>query len=83
MLLADAVQSAVHAKNKLNWRRPLFFALLPFFFIMVFLGFPLPVGPTPPIRQGQEQSAPAHNKKKQRLDILRAGDGKDGVKDSE
>lgn len=64
-------------KNKLNWRRPLFFALLPIFFVMVFLGFPLPVGPPPSIRQGQEQSAPARNKKKQRLDILRAGDGAD------
>lgn len=63
-------------KNKLNWRRPLFFALRPIF-IMVFLGFPLPVGPTPPIRQGQEQSAPAHNKKKQRLDMRRAGDDAD------
>jgi len=64
------------AKNKLNWRRPLFFALLPIFFIMVFLGFPLPVG-TPPTKQGQERSAPARNKKNQWLDILQAGDGAD------
>ena len=34
-------------KQKLNWKRPLFYLLLPVFFIMVFLGFPIPVAPPP------------------------------------
>jgi hypothetical protein len=43
-------------KEKLNWKRPLFFALLPIFFIMIFLGFPLPLAPPPATMPGQEQS---------------------------
>lgn len=27
-------------EEKLNWKRPLFFALLPIFLVMIFLGFP-------------------------------------------
>ncbi len=42
--------------RKLNWRRPLFYLLLPVFFVMAFLGFPLPVAPPPATRPGQEQS---------------------------
>ncbi len=42
----------------LNWRRPLFYVLLPVFFIMAFLGFPLPVAPPPAIKPAQEQAVP-------------------------
>lgn len=41
-------------KQKLNWRRPLFYALLPIFFIMIFLGFPLPLAPPPAMAAPQE-----------------------------
>ena len=51
-------------KQKLNWRRSLFYLLFPIFFIMVFLGFPLP-GSAPAVDQtwagnlhhGQEEEA--------------------------
>ncbi len=46
----------------LNWRRPLFYLLLPIFLVMVFIGFPLPVAPPRPARPGQEQSEPADEK---------------------
>lgn len=60
-------------KNKLNWKRPLFFLLLPIFLVMIFLGFPLPVAPPPSTRARQEQSAPARDKKKQRREAWRVG----------
>jgi hypothetical protein len=41
----------------LNWRKPLFYVLLPVFFIMAFLGFPLPVAPPPAIKPAQERAA--------------------------
>lgn len=54
-------------KQKLNWRRPLFYLLLPVLFIMVFLGFPLPVAPPPKIKPGQEMSATVKKKKRKRV----------------
>lgn len=54
-------------KQKLNWRRPLFFLLLPILLIMVFLGFPLPVAPPPAIKPGQEISTTVKKKKRVRL----------------
>lgn len=51
-------------KRKLNWKRPLFYALLPVFFIMIFLGFPLPLAPPPAIKPTQEQSVPEKKKKR-------------------
>lgn len=54
-------------KRKLNWRRPLFFLLLPIFFVMVFLGFPLPVAPPPSIKPAQEISTTVKKKKRARL----------------
>lgn len=54
-------------KRKLNWRRPLFFLLLPVFLIMVFLGFPLPVAPPPATKPAQELSVTVKKKKKARL----------------
>lgn len=54
-------------KQKLNWRQPLFYLLLPVFFIMVFLGFPLPVAPPPSTKPAQEISATVKKKKRVRL----------------
>lgn len=51
-------------KQKLNWRRPLFYALLPIFFIMIFLGFPLPLAPPPAMAAPQEQSVTVKKRKK-------------------
>lgn len=44
----------------LNWKRPLFYLLLPVFIVMVFVGFPPPLPPPNPTKPGQQQSAPAH-----------------------
>ena len=54
-------------KEKLNWRRPLFYLLLPIFFVMVFLGFPLPVAPPPALRPAQEQTQVVKKKKRKGL----------------
>lgn len=54
-------------KEKLNWRRPLFYVLLPIFFVMVFLGFPLPVAPPPAQRPTQEQTEVVKKKKRNRV----------------
>jgi hypothetical protein len=51
-------------KNKLNWKRPLFYALLPIFLVMVFLGFPLPLAPPPATKPAQEQSEIVKKKKR-------------------
>jgi hypothetical protein len=48
-------------KDKLNWRRPLFYLLLPVFVVMVFLGFPIPVAPPQATKSRQEESAPARD----------------------
>ncbi|NML61487.1 hypothetical protein HHL21_10435 [Massilia sp. RP-1-19] len=54
-------------KHKLNWKRPLFYLLLPIFFVMVFLGFPLPVAPPPALKPAQEQTEMIKKKKRVRL----------------
>ncbi|HJU71767.1 MAG TPA: hypothetical protein VJ603_07970 [Paucimonas sp.] len=51
-------------KNKLIWKRPLFYLLLPIFLVMIFLGFPLPVAPPPEIKARQEESVPEKKNKK-------------------
>ena len=51
-------------KQKLNWKRPLFFLLLPVFLIMIFLGFPMPVAPPPATKPSQEISVTVKKKKK-------------------
>lgn len=43
----------------LNWKRPLFYIVLPFLVILAFVGFPIPVPPARPTKPSQEQSAPA------------------------
>jgi len=55
-------------KQKLNWKRPLFFCLLPIFLVMIFLGFPMPVAPPPATKAKQEESVPV--KKRKRLDRI-------------
>lgn len=67
-------------KQKLNWRRPLFYLLLPIFFVMVFLGFPLPVAPPPAMQPGQETSATV--KKKKRVRLLLPGEADDSDDDA-
>ncbi|MES2316714.1 MAG: hypothetical protein V4631_04400 [Pseudomonadota bacterium] len=54
-------------KQKLNWKRPLFFCLLPIFLVMIFLGFPLPLAPPPSTKPRQEESIPVKKRKKPRL----------------
>ena len=53
-------------KIDLNWRRPLFYLLLPILIVLAFVGFPLPLAPLRPVKPSQEQSAPAEQEKKQR-----------------
>lgn len=51
-------------KNKLNWKRPLFYAVLPILLIMVFLGFPLPVAPPPSTKSPVEQTQVVKRKRR-------------------
>ena len=53
-------------KTKLNWKRPLFYLLLPIFLVMVFLGFPMPVAPPPATKPAQEQSDTVKKRDKRR-----------------
>ncbi len=53
-------------KEKLNWKRPLFYLLLPIFLIMVFLGFPLPIAPPPATKPTQEQSETVKKRRKRK-----------------
>jgi hypothetical protein len=47
---------------KLNWKRPLFYVLLPIFLVLAFVGFPPPFAPPPRVRPSQEQSVPAEER---------------------
>jgi hypothetical protein len=67
-------------KQKLNWRRPLFYLLLPIFFIMVFLGFPLPVAPPPSTKPGQEISTTVKKRKRVRLLFPRKAEDEDDIR---
>lgn len=63
-------------EQKLNWRRPLFYLLLPIFLIMIFLGFPMPVAPPPSSKPPQEISTIVKKKKRVRLLLPgKAGEG--------
>lgn len=53
-------------KLRINWKRPLFYLLLPIFLVMIFLGFPLPIAPPPAMKARQEESIPVKKKKKLR-----------------
>jgi hypothetical protein len=50
----------------LNWKRPLFYALLPILVFMAFVGFPPPFPPPRPTKPGQEQSVPAEEREAER-----------------
>jgi hypothetical protein len=50
-------------KLQLNWKKPLFYVLLPIFLVMIFLGFPMPVAPPPSMKAKQEQSVPERKRK--------------------
>lgn len=47
---------------RLNWRRPLFYFLLPILLFLVFVGFPPPFAPPRATKPDQEQSVPADKK---------------------
>lgn len=47
----------------LNWRKPLFYLLLPVLLILCLVGFPIPIAPPRPTKAAQEQSAPAEKNK--------------------
>lgn len=53
-------------KIDLNWRKPLFYILLPVLFFLAFVGFPPPFAPLRPIKPSQEQSEPAQGQAKKR-----------------
>lgn len=42
----------------LNWKRPLFYLLLPIILYICFLGFPPPFPPPRPTKPAQEQGVP-------------------------
>ena len=64
-------------KQKLNWRRPLFYVLLPIFFVMAFLGFPLPVAPPPATKPAIEQAVVIQKKKKRFRLFVPEDEGRD------
>lgn len=46
----------------LNWKRPLFYCLLPILVFLAFVGFPPPFAPPQATKPRQEQSVPADEK---------------------
>jgi hypothetical protein len=57
--------SCCAVRLNLNWKRPLFYCLLPILIFMAFVGFPPPFAPVRPTKPSQEQSAPAQEEKDQ------------------
>jgi hypothetical protein len=51
---------------RLSLKKPLFYPLLPIFFILAFVGFPPPFAPPPKIKPSQEQSVPAEKQERDR-----------------
>jgi len=47
-------------KLALDWRRPLFYCLIPILLVLAFVGFPPPFAPPQATRPKQEQSVPVH-----------------------
>ena len=47
----------------LNWKKPLFYLLLPVLVFLCFVGFPPPFAPPRATKAAQEQSVPAEEKK--------------------
>ena len=54
----------VHRIMNLNWKRPLFYCVLPILIFLAFVGFPPPFAPPKATKAAQEQSTPAEEKKK-------------------
>jgi hypothetical protein len=50
----------------LNWKRPLFYVLLPVLVFLCFVGFPPPFAPPRATKPGQEQSETIENETSQR-----------------
>jgi hypothetical protein len=50
-------------KIDLNWKKPLFYLLLPVLIILCFVGFPPPFPPPRGTRAAQEQSVPVEEEK--------------------
>jgi hypothetical protein len=48
-------------KIDLNWRKPLFYLLLPIILMLCFVGFPPPFAPPRPTKAAQEQSVPVED----------------------
>lgn len=46
----------------INWKKPLFYVLLPILVILAFVGFPPPFAPPQRTKPTQEQSAPAEER---------------------
>ena len=44
---------------QLNWRKPVFYLVLPLLIFLAFVGFPPPFAPLRPTKPAQEQAAPA------------------------
>lgn len=56
---SDGPQLGRTMNIKLNWRRPLFYFLLPILLVLAFVGFPPPFAPPLRTKPAQEQSVPA------------------------
>ncbi len=50
----------------LNWRKPLFYCLLPILVFLAFVGFPPPFAPPRATKPGQEQSVPVEPRQHKR-----------------
>jgi hypothetical protein len=50
-------------KHAFNWKRPLFYCLLPVFLVLAFVGFPPPFAPPQGLRAAQEQTDMAEEEK--------------------
>jgi hypothetical protein len=51
-----------NAGMNLNWKRPLFYLLLPILVFLAFVGFPPPFAPPHATKPGQELSEPADSR---------------------
>ena len=47
---------------KLNWKRPLFYLLLPILIVLAFVGFPPPFAPPQATKPRQERAQPAQER---------------------
>ena len=58
---ADAPRSC-SMRIDLNWKKPLFYVLIPILLFLCFVGFPPPFAPARATKPAQEQSVPAEKK---------------------